>query len=87
VAYRVLFKPKAEKQFDDLRDADRRRIAKMIDGLTKDARPRGAKMIEGGNGLWRLRSGRYRVVYAEPDDEGVIWVLKIGHRKDVYRGL
>jgi GxxExxY protein len=61
--------------------------AYRIDLLVGDAAPVGAKKIQGHDGLWRLRFGNYRIVYAVPDANGVIQVLKIAQRGSAYKRL
>ncbi len=61
-----------------------RRILGTIDGLTTDPRPSGCKKLTSAN-LYRVRSGSYRIVSEIHDEEIVVVVIKVGHRKDVYR--
>ena len=48
------------------------------------SRPPGCRKITGVAGLWRIRSGKYRIVYQVREKELVVLVVKVGHRKDVY---
>lgn len=64
-----------------------RRIVGAIDGLEAQPRPPGARSLVGYPGLWRIRIGDYRVVYAIKDAELVILALRVAHRRDVYRNL
>jgi len=61
-----------------------RRILGTIEGLATDPRPPGCKKLTSTN-LYRLRTGSYRIVYEVNDAEVVVIVVKVGHRKDVYR--
>ena len=61
-----------------------RRILGTIEGLATDPRPPGHKKLTSTN-LYRLRTGSYRIVYEINDAELVVIVVKVGHRKDVYR--
>ena len=83
--YLVDFRPSALKAFDKLPRNDRLRVAEGIDGLVMTPRPAGSKKLSGEDGLWRIRVGNYRVIYKIEDNKLLILVLKIGHRKDVYR--
>jgi mRNA interferase RelE/StbE len=85
--YPIEFAPTAYRQFSKLDAAARKRIAPFIDALSEDPRPAGAKRLVVGEELWRVRVGIYRVVYAIEDDRLVVLVVKVGHRRDVYRGL
>ena len=53
--------------------------------LAIEPRPRGARKLAGYDDVFRVRTGRYRVIYSVEEDRLVVLVLKIGHRKDVYR--
>lgn len=64
-----------------------RRIARAVDGLALQPRPQGARSLVGYPGLWRIRIGDYRVVYAIGDVELVVLALRVAHRRDVYRKL
>jgi mRNA interferase RelE/StbE len=64
-----------------------RRIAKAIDALGVEPRPRGARPLVGYPGLWRIRIGDYRVVYAVKDAELVVLALRVAHRSGIYRNL
>jgi mRNA interferase RelE/StbE len=61
-----------------------RRILGTIEGLAADPRPPGCKKLTSTN-LYRLRAGSYRIVYEINDAEVVVIVVKVGHRKGVYR--
>ena len=64
--------------------ADVRRIVESIRSLADEPRPQGSKKLSGKE-RYRIRQGRYRIVYSIQDDERSIWVVKVGHRRDVYR--
>lgn len=84
--YEIEFAARAAKQLTALDRTTQLRLAKAIDALKLDPRPDGAKQLRATVGLWRIRVGAYRVVYAIEDDRLVVLVIKIGHRRDVYRG-
>lgn len=60
------------------------RIAKKIDALSNDPRPSGIKALK-GNDLMRLRVGDYPIIYQIEDDRLVVLIVKLGHRREVYR--
>lgn len=64
--------------------ADRRRIVKRIESLADDPRPHGVQKLSGKE-RYRIRQGRYRILYSIHDRELVVHVVRIGHRKLVYR--
>jgi mRNA interferase RelE/StbE len=84
--YKVLLKPSAVKDVDDIdRRVDRDRISKRIQALAENPRPYGAEKLEGFEAMYRIRQGDYRVVYEIDDAEKIVFVIKVRHRKDVYR--
>ena len=84
--YEVVLSPKAEKQLDELPRPMQRRITEAIEGLESNPRPHGVKKLEGAEDLWRIRVGDYRIVYTIKDNRLVVLVVKIGHRREIYRG-
>ena len=83
-AYKLFFKKSVQKDFDAIPKRDLKRILNRISALAEDPRPSGCEKLTGQE-RYRLRQGRYRIVYAIRDDELSIWVVKVGHRKDIYR--
>ena len=84
-SYRVDIAKSAAK---DLRGIDRKwipRIVAGIEALELDARPSGCKKLVGSDHTYRLRVGDYRVVYNIHDDTLIVLVVRIRHRRDVYR--
>lgn len=84
-SYRVIFKPSAGRALRSLPNAVQLRIVAAIDDLSHQPRPPGCVKLAGGENLWRIRIGDYRVVYAIDDKVLIVTVVKIGHRGDVYR--
>jgi mRNA interferase RelE/StbE len=85
--YRLLIKASAAKELQAIpTKRDRQRIVKRIQGLATDPRPPGSQKLSGRE-RYRIRQGQYRIVYGIEKDELVVYVVKIGHRKDVYRAL
>ncbi len=83
-AYKVFFKKSVEKDFTAIPKKDLKKILKRIEALAEDPRPPGCEKLTGQQ-RYRLRQGRYRVLYSIQDDELTVWVVKVGHRKDIYR--
>ena len=83
--YEVLISQTAEKQLKKLPSDAQRRIAAVIVSLGIDPRPVGSKKLTGSANTYRTRVGDYRVIYEIHDRKVIIAILKIGHRKDVYR--
>jgi len=83
--YSVRIKNTARKELEDIgTKADRRKITKRILSLADNPRPEGSMKLSGRN-RYRLRQGNYRILYTVEDRVLVVQVIKIGHRKDVYR--
>ncbi len=83
--YRVLIKPSAVKEIENIsRKSDRRRIVERITALANDPKPPGSQKLSGRD-RYRLRQGPYRIIYSVQDDVLVVYVVKVGHRKDVYQ--
>ena len=83
-SYRVLVKRSAAKELEALPLKDRRRVARRIRGLAAEPRPPGCEKLSGQE-KFRLRQGDYRILYAVDDTELTVTVVKLGHRRDVYR--
>lgn len=84
-AYTIEFTHRAEKDFRALPPEIRRRLAPKIDALKSNPRPRGVKSLEGPGGILRLRVGDYRILHKILDDRLVVLLVKIGHRREIYR--
>ncbi len=82
--YKVYFKESVEKDFSTIPKKDLQKILGRIAGLAEDPRPQGHEKLTGQE-RYRIRQGRYRIVYSIQDKELTVWVVKIGHRKDIYR--
>jgi mRNA interferase RelE/StbE len=84
--YSVEIKRSAAREIEALPLKERRQIVERIGRLVDDPRPRGCEKLAGGE-RYRVRQGDYRIVYTIEDALLTIWVVKVGHRRDVYRGL
>jgi len=82
-AYKVYFRASVEKDFAAIPKSDLRKILQRIKTLAEDPRPSGCENLTGQE-RYRVRQGRYRIVYSVQDKELTVWVVKVGHRKDVY---
>jgi len=85
--FKLRIKKSAAKELEAIpRKSDRRRLVARIQALAENPRPRGCKKLSGSE-RYRVRQGSYRIVYAIEDDQFVVYVVKIGDRKRVYRAL
>ncbi len=83
--YTVALAPRAVRELERLPLRIRKRIATAIDGLADAPMPVGAKKLQGPDGFWRIRVGDYRVIYDVRHKSVLVLVIRIGHRRDVYR--
>lgn len=84
-SYKVFIKPSAVKEIEAIdRISGRRRIVRRIQDLAHDPRPQGCEKLSGQN-KYGVRQGDYRIVYAIEDETLMISVVKVGHRREVYR--
>ena len=83
--YKLRIKKSAAKELEAIsRKSDRKRIVSRIKALAGNPRPDGCKKLSGSE-RYRIRQGPYRIVYAIEDEQLVVYVIKIGDRKSVYR--
>ncbi|MEN6509545.1 MAG: type II toxin-antitoxin system RelE/ParE family toxin [Smithella sp.] len=82
--YKIFFRESVEKDFRSIPKKDLNKILLRIAALSKDPRPPGHEKLTGQE-KYRIRQGTYRIIYSIQDKELTIWVVKVGHRKDVYR--
>lgn len=82
--YRLLIKHSAVKELEALPKNDRRRVATRMRGLSAEPRPPGCEKLSGRE-LYRVRQGRYRILYEVVDHDLTVTVIKIGHRREIYR--
>ena len=82
--YKILFKKSVQKDFNSIPKKDLNKILDRIELLGEDPRPSGCEKLTGQQ-RYRLRQGRYRILYSIQDDELAVWIVKAGHRKDIYR--
>lgn len=86
MTYRIELRPAAERALNKIPAADARRVLARITSLAEDPFPHGSKKIVGTE-WYRLRVGDYRVVYSIDRDRLLVLIIRIGHLREVYRGL
>jgi len=82
--YEIYFKESVEKDFRTIPKKDLKKILQRIEALSDDPRPPGHEKLTGQE-RYRVRQGLYRIIYSVHDKELTIWIVKVGHRKGVYR--
>lgn len=85
-SYSVRIKTSASKELEKVEPpVMRRRIVVRIRALGNQPRPHGSEKLTGGEGRYRIRQGSFRIVYAIDDARKVVEIVKIGHRREIYR--
>ena len=82
--YEIYFKESVWKELKKIPKNDLKKILSRIEKLGPDPRPMGCEKLT-GHELYRVRQGNYRIVYSIQDYELTVWIIKVGHRKNVYR--
>lgn len=83
-SYKLLVTRSAAKELETIPSKDRGRIITKIRGLTDEPRPTGAEKLSGED-KYRIRQGDYRILYEIEDRQLIVTVVRIGHRREVYR--
>ena len=84
--YRIELRRKVQRDLDGLPKADFEAVINAIKRLANSPRPRGMEKIK-TTGLWRIRQGDYRIVYSIDDNQKLVIILRVGHRREIYRSL
>lgn len=84
--YQIIFHPGALREIKKLPKPQQKKIGEVIGDLSEEPRPPGSAKLAGVN-AYRVRVEEYRVAYAIKDKRVVVLILKVGHRRDIYREL
>ena len=82
--YNIFFRDSVRKDLDAIPKGDLQRIIERIGRLADDPRPVGCEKLSGQE-KYRVRQVNYRIIYSIQDNELTVWVVKVGHRREVYR--
>jgi len=82
--YKITIKKSAAKELGDIPKKDLRRIVKRIQSLALNPKPQGCQKLS-SQSRFRLRQGDYRIVYSVDDNGCIVDIVKIGHRREIYR--
>ncbi|MBU5613334.1 type II toxin-antitoxin system RelE family toxin [Geomonas azotofigens] len=82
--YSILVKDSVRKDLESVPKGDLQRIMNRIGSLATNPRPVGSEKLTGQD-RYRIRQGKYRILYSIHDLELTVWVVKVAHRRDVYR--
>ncbi|MBU0506497.1 MAG: type II toxin-antitoxin system mRNA interferase toxin, RelE/StbE family [bacterium] len=83
--YKIHFTRTAQKSLNKISKQIIPKILSAISGLSFDPFPKGSRKLTGFSSIFRIRVQNYRIIYEIIDNEIIIKILKIGHRKDIYR--
>ena len=84
--YKIELRRKAQRTLDRLPKDDFNAVVGVVKGLANTPRPKRVEKIKSA-GLWRIRQGDYRIVYSIDDSQKTVMILRIGHRREIYRSL
>lgn len=84
LTYKVRIQKKVEKEIAKIPKKQRDKVIQAIKFLGKNPHPVGSSKLTNRDG-WRIRVANYRIIYSVRDEELLVLVVKVGHRKDVYR--
>ncbi len=82
--YNIFFRESVRKDLTTIPRHDLRRIMERIGALAENPRPVGSEKLTGQE-RYRIRQGDYRIVYSIQETELTVWVVTVGHRREVYR--
>ena len=84
--YKIELRRKAQHSLDRLPKGDFNAVLAAVKDLGNSPRPKGVEKIKTA-GLWRIRQGDYRIVYSLDEGQKIVTILRIGHRREIYRSL
>ncbi len=82
--YKISIRKSAVKELGDVPKKDLQKVVRKIQALSANPRPPGSQKLSQKE-QYRIRQGNYRIVYSVQDKELTIYIVKIGHRKEIYR--
>lgn len=83
-SYKLTIKKSAARELKDIPQKDAHRIVKHIEMLAGNPRPSGSEKLS-SQPYYRIRQGDYRIIYFIDDAKGIVDIIKIGHRREIYR--
>jgi mRNA interferase RelE/StbE len=84
--YKIELRRIAQRSLDKLPARDFNAVLETVKALADLPRPKGVEKIK-SVGLWRVRQGDYRVIYSVDDNQRLVVIVRIGHRREIYRSL
>ena len=80
----IFLKESVRKDLADVPAKELKRLIERIGALADNPRTKGCEKLSGQE-RYRIRQGNYRIIYSVQDIELTVWVVKVGHRREVYR--
>jgi mRNA interferase RelE/StbE len=87
MVFKLEYKNSVKKELRKLAQMDRMTIVHKIELLKQEPKPEGSAKLKGSRDLFRIRHGDYRVIYQIQNDILVIIIIRIGHRREIYKNL
>ncbi len=84
--YKIEVRRRAQRALDKLPKSHFEAVIQAIKNLAQTPRPKGIEKVK-TTGLWRIRQGDYRIIYAIEDNEHLVTIVRVGHRREIYRAL
>ena len=84
--YKIELRRRAQRALDRLPKTDFPAVVEAIKELAQTPRPRGVENVK-STGLWRIRQGDYRIIYGVDDNQQLVTIVRVGHRREIYRSL
>ncbi len=85
--YKILWKNSARNELKKLGKEVIPKILEAVESLSTNPFPAGVRKISGSNYTYRIRIGEYRIVYSVISSTLIIEIIRVGHRKDIYKKL
>jgi mRNA interferase RelE/StbE len=85
MSYQVVLSKSAKHDLSKLDKTLQQNMANHLQSLTTDPRPHGVTKLRGTEDEWRIRVGDYRIIYEIDDNKQIVAILRIRHRREVYR--
>ncbi len=82
--YEISVKKSAIRELDNIPKKELQKVIKKIKSLSSDPRPQGSQKLSHRE-QYRIRQGDYRIIYSIQDDDLTVHIIKVGHRKEIYR--
>ncbi|MFC1965925.1 type II toxin-antitoxin system RelE/ParE family toxin [Chloroflexota bacterium] len=84
--YQIELRRRAQRALDRLPKTDFPAVIEAIKELAQTPRPRGVEKVK-STGLWRIRQGDYRIIYGIDDNQQLVTIVRVGHRREIYKSL